>query len=83
MSTTTTKHPLRDLLHEATHRVPGVPAHVEHPAGHQGRVPVRDRSHDDSHSNVRHNGANHSPARPPRVLAGWQRRIAALFGQEA
>lgn len=80
------QHPLRDLLHGATHRVPGVPAHVEQPAGHQGPAnegrpaapvrsprparPVRGRSH------------NHSPVRPPRVLAGWQRRVARLFGQD-
>jgi hypothetical protein len=80
----TAKHPLRDLLHGATHRVPGVPAHVEHPAGHQGRAravrtaPDRDRAH----GGGRNSGVNHSPARPPRVLVGWQRRIAAFFGQE-
>jgi hypothetical protein len=78
----TTQHPLRDLLHEATHRVPGVPAHVEHPAGHQGRVRVRDRSHGGEHGGARNTGVHHSSARPPRVLVGWQRRIAAFFGQE-
>jgi len=97
----TDKHPLRDLLHEATHRVPGVPAHVEYPPGHQGRAHVRDSSarqarpvavqdHERSrggergseHSGVRHSGLNHSPARQPRVLVSWQRRIAAFFGQE-
>jgi hypothetical protein len=84
----TTKHQLRDLLHGATHRVPGVPAHVEHPAGHQGRARAvratheRDRAHGGGHGGVRNGGVNHSPARPPRVLVGWQRRIAAFFGQE-
>jgi hypothetical protein len=79
MSTATTKHPLRDLLHGATHRVPGVPAHVEHPAaGHQGRAHVRDRTH----GGARNSGVNHSSTHPPRVLVGWQRRIAAFFGQE-
>lgn len=89
------RHSLRDLLHRATHRIPGVPAHVEqpsgrptvhligHPFGHQGRArhgqgwqhsPTHHRSHD--------HGLNHSPARPPRVLAAWQTRIARLFGQE-
>ena len=83
MSTATTKHPLRELLHGATHRVPGVPAHVEQlAAGHQGRAHVRDRSHGGERSSVRNSGVNHSPARPPRVLVGWQRRIAAFFGQE-
>ncbi len=26
-----------NLLHRATHRIPGVPAHTDRPAGHQGR----------------------------------------------
>nr|WP_062337328.1 hypothetical protein [Herbidospora sakaeratensis] len=30
-------HLLRDLLHRATHRIPGVPAHADGPPpGHQG-----------------------------------------------
>lgn len=102
--TTTGTHPLRALLHEATHRVPGVPAHVEHPPGHQGRANVREggarqdrpvaaqarpvaaqedeRSRGVRHSGIQHSGLNHSPARQPRVLVAWQRRIAAFFGQE-
>lgn len=80
-------HSPRDVLHEATHRVPGVPAHVDHPAGHQGkalqartvRQPVaRDRSS----KSASRGSLNHSAARPPRVLVAWQRRIAAFFGQE-
>ena len=79
----TSTHPFRDLLHRATHRVPGVPAHLDLSTGHQGgaghgcagRHPL---AHHRSHS---HRG-NHSSTRPPRVLVGWQRRIAALFGQE-
>ena len=119
MTTTTGTHPLRDLLHEATHRVPGVPAHVEHPPGHQGRANVRrggalqarpvaaqgqpvaaqedERSRGGGqggvrhsgiqhrgvqHRGVQHSGLNHSPARQPRVLVAWQRRVAAFFGQE-
>ncbi|GAB1818250.1 hypothetical protein [Herbidospora sp. RD11066] len=58
-------HPLRDLLHRATHRVPGVPAHAERAAGHRGRV--------------RH-GHGRFGHRPPRVLVGWQTWIARLFG---
>lgn len=30
----TPEHSLREMLHTATHRIPGVPAHVDHPAGH-------------------------------------------------
>jgi hypothetical protein len=79
----TRKHLIRDLLHRTTHRVPGVRAHGERPAGHEGgarhgsagpRPPADHRSHS--------RRWNHSPARPPRVLVGWQRRIAALFGQD-
>ncbi|WP_433050804.1 hypothetical protein [Dactylosporangium sp. CS-033363] len=28
-----------------------------------------------------HASRNHTHDRPPRVLVGWQRRIAALFGR--
>ena len=78
------EHSPGGLLHRATHRVPGVPAHAERPAGHQGAK---------VHGHPRHVGGamahpslnrrwNHSPARPPRFMRAWQRRIAALFGRE-
>jgi hypothetical protein len=82
------EHSLRDLLHQATHRVPGVPAHVEHPAGHQGKALQRPAArhttvrHPATGDRPRHGSWNHSSARPPRVLAAWQHRIAAFFGQE-
>ncbi len=81
------RHSLRDLLHWATHRIPGIPAHTEQPTGHQGQArhghgwrhsPTHHRSHHRSHRQ----GFNHSPARPPRVLAAWQTRIARFLGQE-
>ena len=92
----THQHSLRDLLHAATHRIPGVPAHAERTAGHQGRARHGERTaghqgrarHGDGwrHSPTRHraqnHGFNHSPARPPRVLVAWQARIARFFGQE-
>ena len=72
----------RGLLHRAMHRIPGVPAHAERPAGHQARArqgaaPRRAIAPQPS-PNRRW---NHSPARPPRVMVAWQSRIAALFGQ--
>ena len=67
---------LTAALHAATHRVPGIPEHRELPAGHQGRA-RRATPRSWHHPSRR----NHQ-ARPPRVLAGWQRRIAALFGQQ-
>lgn len=64
-----TEHSLRGALHRMTHRFPGVPAHAERPAGHQGHA---------RHGHARH----HATTRSPRVLVAWQRRIAAFFGQE-
>jgi hypothetical protein len=66
-----------DALHEATHRVPGVPAHDEL-AARGGRA-----AHDHRARNPRRTGHRH-PARhrhtvPPRVLVTWQNRIARLF----
>ena len=79
----TNKRSLRGLLHWATHRIPGVPAHAERPAEHQGTA---------VHGRARRRGAaphpslnhrwNHSPARPPRFMVAWQRRMAAFFGRE-
>ncbi len=71
----------RGLLHRATHRIPGVPAHAERPAGHQGAAAHgHERRGDTPHPSLNHRW-NHSPARPPRFLPAWQRRIAAFFGQ--
>ncbi|MGW0810342.1 hypothetical protein [Nonomuraea sp. NPDC002799] len=72
----TRQHSLHDLLHGLTHRIAGVPPHAERPAGHQGTA-----RHHHHHARQQRRG-NHSSARPPRVLVTWQRRIAALFGQE-
>jgi hypothetical protein len=64
---------MKKLLHRATHRIPGVPAHAEpRPAGHHGTT-----QHGTPHSP---NAERHT--RQARFLPGWQRRIAALFGQE-
>jgi hypothetical protein len=79
----TDERSFRGLLHRATHRIPGVPAHTEQPAGHQARA-RRDctpRRAVAPQPALNHRW-NHSPARPPRVMVAWQRRIAAFFGQE-
>jgi hypothetical protein len=74
---------IRGLLHAATHRIPGVPAHAERPAGHQGEARHgRASQRSVAHRRSRNGGWNHSSTRPPRVLAAWQRRIAAFLGQE-
>jgi hypothetical protein len=77
------KRSLLATLHGATHRAPGVPAHANRPAGHQGDT-RHGRAGYAATTGRRSPGrtGNHSPARPPRVLVAWQRRIAALFGQE-
>ena len=76
----TNKHSFRGLLHRATHRLPGVPAHAERPAGHQGTA-VHGRGQSRG-GGAAHPSRNHSPARPPRFMPAWQRRIAAFFGRE-
>jgi hypothetical protein len=79
----TDKHSFRGLLHWATHRIPGVPAHAERPAGHRGKTRHRRAwDHSVAHHRWQHHRWNHSSARPPRMLVAWQRRIAAFFGQE-
>ncbi|GAA1948833.1 hypothetical protein [Agromyces allii] len=69
-------------LHEATHRIPGVPEHHEAPTGHQ-----RASRHGESfQARTQRHGGDGSPrgsapahGRPPRVLVSWQNRIARLF----
>lgn len=79
----TDEHSLRGLLHWATHRIPGVPAHGEQPAGHQGKARHgRAWRHSVTHHRSQNHRWNHSPTRPPRMLAAWQSRIAAFFGKE-
>ena len=76
------KHSFRGLLHWATHRIPAVHGHVERSAGHQGTaVHGRARRRGAPHPSLNHRW-NHSPARPPRFMPAWQRRIAAFFGRE-
>jgi hypothetical protein len=77
------KRSLRALLHWATHRIPGVPAHADTLAGHHGtavhgRAWRRGVAPQPSLNHRR----NHSPARPPRFMPAWQRRIAAVFGRQ-
>jgi hypothetical protein len=71
------KNLFRGVLHRTTHRIPGVPAHAERPAGHQGTA-IRGLAPQPSPQHTR----NHSPARAPRFMPAWQRRVAALFGRE-
>jgi hypothetical protein len=66
--------PRRDnWLHEATHKVPGVPAHVD--GGRQARVPRRQ-----GHKKVNPTSSNRVHTNDPRVLVAWQNWIARRFG---
>jgi hypothetical protein len=59
-------------LHDLTHRVPGVPAHAE--GGLQARArraPTAPPVHQGRPNQNR-----------PRILVGWQNRIARLFGAQ-
>jgi hypothetical protein len=64
------------LFHRLTHRVPGVPAHVE-----GGLASRQNQPHRPHRQPVRAEG-HHGRPNPgePRVLAGWQDRIARLVG---
>jgi hypothetical protein len=79
----TDERSFRRLLHRATHHIPGVPVHTGRPTGHQGgaRQGGAPRRTVAPQPGLNHHW-NRSPARPPRVMAAWQSRIAAFFGQE-
>ena len=59
------------VLHRLTHRVPGVPAHVD--GGLVARPNLRRQSPPRRHQGRANDGT-------PRVLIGWQNRIARLVG---
>jgi hypothetical protein len=63
------------VLHRLTHRVPGVPEHVEGGLPRRRNKPHRDRARRPSARPHPHHGE-------PRVLVGWQRRIARLLHAE-
>jgi hypothetical protein len=57
-----------DTLHEATHRVPGVPAHDDSPKAHGPRGVTHQ-------PRLQNSTAHHEQS--PRVLVAWQNWIAA------
>lgn len=59
-------------LHELTHRMPGVPAHLD--GGLQGRASRNQREPRPAHTPRR------QPHGEPRVLVAWQNWIAKRFG---
>jgi hypothetical protein len=77
-------HAVRDALHEATHRMPGVPQHQDYPEGHQGTThhgqARQNRSLQNRGTSSQH-GWVRAHDRAPRVLVGWQNWIAGLFSR--
>ncbi len=64
-------NPLLRAMHDALHKIPGMPAHADGLARqveHQARASAR-------HHRVVHHPRLH-PEREPRVMRGWQGRIA-------
>ena len=73
-------------LHEAMHRLPGMPAHDRAPALNSNAT--AQRRHGRSLPNrpltstpLRNPGAHHG--RPPRVLVSWQTWIARRLGHQS
>jgi len=66
-------------LHDALHRLPGMPAHAQ--AAELNANAAARRLHRRLLRNrpLRNPDGHHG--RPPRVLAGWQAWIGGLFGQ--
>jgi hypothetical protein len=71
-------------LHDALHRLPGMPAHVQ--AGELNANAAARRLH---HRPIRNRALRNTPlrspdghhGRPPRLLAGWQAWIGRRLGQ--
>lgn len=63
------------VVHDLTHRVPGIPEHSESANAHKGRTTQHSRGHHHGRSLRSPNGHHQNP---PRVLVAWQNRIARL-----
>ena len=70
---------LVSAMHDATHQVPGVPAHGENPSNQQP-ASRRINQQPQLKSTHRHHPAIERNQRPPRVLIAWQNWIAAHIG---
>jgi hypothetical protein len=69
---------LASAMHDATHQVPGVPAHSDSPAtGRPNQTHVNPRR-GNSGPHSQNQSRNHDA--PPRVLIAWQNWIGRLFG---
>lgn len=64
------------VLHQLTHRMPGVPEHANG-ANVRSRQAAR-RTHGTGHQGTTLRSPNRHHQNPPRVLVAWQNRIARL-----
>jgi hypothetical protein len=76
---------LAEVLHEATHRVPGMHEHRDYSTGHQGTTghgrPLPHRA-PQGHGAGSHQGSAPAHRRPPRALVGWQNWIGGLLSRK-
>ncbi|MEJ3405078.1 hypothetical protein WDJ51_10065 [Rathayibacter sp. YIM 133350] len=68
-------NPLASAVHDATHRVPGVPEHSDQRAAHR---PHRGRANTPHLPHVQDRNARRQS--PPRVLVAWQNWIGRHLG---
>ena len=71
---------LMSTLHDATHRVPGVPDHRESQAATRQSNPGPRNKYPRLQSTERHHHAPERHQAPPRVLIAWQNWIAERVG---
>jgi hypothetical protein len=92
----TNQRSLGDLMHDLTHRVPGLPPHRDHAPGHQGHpgaapapaptsapAPAPTSAPAPAPTPAPGSRRHHRPVNQgePRVLVAWQQRIAAFVGR--
>jgi hypothetical protein len=65
-------------LHDAMHRIPGMPPHDSASAATTPRAATRRGAN--RHPHLRNPTAHHET--PPRVLVAWQNRIATLVARK-
>ena len=74
-----TSKPAGARLHDALHRLPGLPAHARAAELTANAAARRLHRRLLRHRPLPNPGGHHG--RLPRVVAGWQARIGGLFGQ--
>jgi hypothetical protein len=81
-----TSKQLADALHDQLHAIPGMPAHDEATIRNSNaHAYQRSRNANAPHRSMANTAARNTTTRHgnPRVLVGWQQRIARLFSKKA